>query len=157
MKTKSFIAAALFLCVSCATGTIQKDNDPSVSQTGIEIRFIEKGSTDAEKSFSIRGSGEEVFLDESMLFDTGDFESAELMTNDTGIGTLVLSLNGDAAERYSHLTNTSAGRRIAVIINGEIVYALKPGTQTDGKIYIPGILTKEEAAAVVKTISDRTK
>ena len=120
------------------------------------MRLVESGSTDNDQKYKVRGSDEELALDEKVLFDQTDISSAAAVKNEYGAYVVEFQLTDDAAQRFSDLTERSIGKRLAIIVNGEVITAPVIQMQiSGGKGQISAIGDEKEARAIAGKLSGK--
>jgi len=118
----------------------------------IEMRFV----TQAEEGqvYSARETNEFLYLGGTLLLGESDVASAAVVTDEYGNAGVQVQLNEKASERFAKITEDNNGRRIGIVVNGELITAPKiMNTITDGKIVIKGSLTKIEAETIAKSLT----
>ena len=162
---KGISLALIFLCaaacVSCAKkkGQIKETGKPVVLENReqkkpalVEIRFIKQGGSD-DQSIAVRETNEFLSLEDKVLFTQADIASADLILDDYGNSAVKVQLTDEASARFAALTAAGIGRRLGIVVNGELLTAPQIRERIpDGLLLIKGSLTKLEAETIKKSL-----
>lgn len=142
-------------------GQIKQDNKiavvepskPVVKASFIELRFVNR-SDEAEKNYAVRETNEFLSLEPVVLFTEADVKSAELIVDGYGNPSINVTLKDLAAQKYARITTDNIGRRIGIVVNGELLTApqIREVVST-GLIVIKGSLTMVEAETITRSLS----
>ncbi|MGL4369153.1 MAG: SecDF P1 head subdomain-containing protein [Spirochaetota bacterium] len=153
------VCAAAVSCASAPKNAKSKTNIIPVAPSAVfslEMRFVEKYSTDSGKIYQIRETGEQLILEDRVLFTQNDIKKAETVRDNYGGYAVSFTFSADAAKRFSDLTAENKGRRIAIVINGEAVSAPVIQEQISGGTgEIHGNLSEGEARTLAKQLSGK--
>jgi preprotein translocase subunit SecD len=154
-----FLCAAA--CISCAKkkGIIKETEKPVVLENKeqkkpalVEIRFVKQGGGD-DQTFAVRETNEFLALEDKVLFSQSDIISADLILDDYGNSAVKVLLTDEASERFAALTGANIGRRMGIVVNGELITAPQIREKIpDGSLVIKGSLTKLEAETIKKSL-----
>ena len=151
-------AVCFFICLCAAA--VSCTTVPSGGKPGalfsLEMRFVETGIVDETHEYKMRGSQERLVLEDRVLFDRGDIISASAVKDEYGGHVVDFQFNRESSQRFSDLTESNQGRRIAIVVNGEIVTApviMMP--IRGGKVRISYSFTKDEAADLAEKLSGK--
>jgi len=116
---------------------------------GDDLKFV-AGPNSPETRLRV---SKEVLLDESHV------KSAETRTDQrTGEAQIMVTLNNEGAARFAKATKENIGRRLAIVLNGQIVSAPRIAEAiTGGKIMISGNFTEKEAQELARKLGGTGK
>lgn len=92
-------------------------------------------------------------VEREIVFSDGDVRRAGIVEKPSGQMAIQIRFNDDAAKKFAEITRDNIGRRLAMVVNGEVVSASAIQTSIiDGAAQISGSFTREEAEKLVKTM-----
>lgn len=149
-KLRYFIFLTLVLFAVCSTVT-EKSKQP------ISVRFclIDESHDANTPVMKNRGNGELLHVCEESFIVLSDISSAETSQISEEIYGILITLTSEATEKFGNVTKNNIGRKVGVVIDGELVMApvIREGI-TDGKAVITGRFTEIEARDIAKRINE---
>lgn len=96
------------------------------------------------------------YVHRQVLLDQSDLESVKLVTDQpSGRPELDLTFSPRGRERFAQVTRDNTGKRLAIIINGQLYEAPVVRDEiTGGKAVVTGSFTKDEAENLTRKIND---
>jgi preprotein translocase subunit SecD len=99
-----------------------------------------------------------VYVQNVVLLDERALKSAKVAKDNLGNPQIALTFTGEGRERFAELTRQNIGRRLAIVIDGQLYSAPTVLMEiTSGKASISGIFTEKEAAELVARINSSLK
>lgn len=124
------------------------------SRAKFEVRLAEdkpgKGLTEAP----VEGDrARKIFLHKEVILSAKDIASAKAITVD-GKPAIDVSFSSAGTKALKDLTRASAGKRLAIILDGKVLMApiIRDGI-TEGKAHITGAFTKKETVRIAKVLT----
>lgn len=124
-----------------------------LADISIEFRLAADGPIDNSEIYSSPDSDEDLYVYPEVYFDENDISYAWVELNSMNQALIYVEFYPYNIQKLAELTNQNIGKRIAIIVDGELVSA--PVIQTEinsGTILITGAFTYEEAMDVVNRL-----
>jgi preprotein translocase subunit SecD len=100
---------------------------------------------------------EVVDVQSAVLFDRTAVKSAEVQTHED-YSVIAITFSDDARKRFAEFTRQNIGKRLAIIIDGQICSAPKIMAEiAGGKAEVSGSFTEQEARDLAKKITQELK
>ncbi|MBU0984065.1 MAG: hypothetical protein KKA42_09360 [candidate division Zixibacteria bacterium] len=114
----------------------------------MEFRLADDAPGDGLTGMALAGGGQTFYLNENIMFSNEDVVAATV-PGDGDHPFVELTFSDDAAVRLAQFTEENIGRRVAMIIDGELLAApIIQAPITAGKAVITGDFTREEAERI---------
>ncbi len=129
-----------------------------------QMRLAEDTASDgAERmSYTTHYDGHDVtnviYVQKAVLIGDSMLKSAKVMTDAFGHSEIELTFNETGTKRFAEVTRQNIDKKLAIIINGEILQAPVIRMEiSGGQAVISGSFSKEEASDLVKKLNDAAK
>jgi preprotein translocase subunit SecD len=147
-----FVASALAVVVGCA-------GQPSTSAIPVRIEFRIAHDAPAEglteATFFELTNQRTCYLEAAIIASNADVKSARATTDEAGRPAVDVTFRPSGAESMGKATTANIGKRMAIIMDGEVIAAPRiQATVTDAAL-ISGVASKEEARRIADGISVR--
>ena len=138
------------ICLASAFVFVQA----STRQVKVEFRLAETTPGKGLTAAKVRETGEEVYLHEEAIITNGDIIEARVreQSDIVGLYQVTVAFTKKAAERMAAATERNRGHRIAILIDGHVILAVR----IPGRIYDKAaisVTSKEEAESLVRALS----
>ena len=134
--------------------------DSSASQV-FQMRLVEDKSSGGMEQMTLvqkwngKEQKEELFVQKTALLDQTDLKSATFSTNTpTGAAVIQIAFTDKGAKHFAEITRQSIGRRLAIVIDGQVYSA--PTIRSEiagGSAQISGSFNEQEARDLAAKIS----
>ena len=136
--------------------------DPSPSAV-LQIRLVLDGpSAESEQMSFAETKGtvrkEALNVQRAVLFDQTALKSAEVRTNFKGYPVIAITFTDDGRKRFAEVTRQNIGKRLAIIIDGQLYSALTIMAEiSGGTAEVSGSFTEQEAKRLAGKITEKVK
>lgn len=147
--------AAFTACTTTRESTEIKRDSPT-----FQLRLVQDARSRDSSEMTIvppRGSlapTEVLHVQNAVLLDETAVKSAKVQTNSSGHPEIEITFTETGRKRFADVTRESIGKRLAIVINGQLYSAPKIMSEIPGgKATISGDFSKQEAEALVEHIN----
>ncbi|MDD5548230.1 MAG: hypothetical protein PHI79_01395 [Sulfurovaceae bacterium] len=130
------------------------NNDKTKLESKIEFREAKDQKIVGFKKMIIYGSNQELYVSNNVLINIADIDYCILRLDENGARMIEIILTKKGKEKFSIIANTLIGKRLAVIINDNLVSApIVFEKLTGDRITIPIPFPKEEARQIIDNLN----
>jgi SecD/SecF fusion protein len=121
----------------------------------VEFRLVDESPASDAPAHSIKGSDEQVRLEQTAVIDRADIESAEAQQNSaTGTYDVLITFSPAGAGKLRTVTAQHIGRRLAIVIDGVVISAPKIQAEIPGGVaVVSGNFTIQEARDIAERLN----
>ena len=124
----------------------------AVSPVVLEMRVADTVGAAEHASVQLEPGGDVVFLSSEAALTNAGVRDARVVVYD-GMPQILLSLTDSAAHHFAEVTGASIGKRMAILLDGEIVRAPVIRTRIDGgKAMITGVADRARAEQIARAL-----
>ena len=126
----------------------------------LQIRSVLDAPSDESEQMSIisKTRNEVVNVQKAILLDQTALKTAEVHTDKLGHPQIEITFTDDGRKRFAAVTRENVGKRLAIVIDGQLYCA--PTIRTEiagGKAEINGSFTEQEAKDLAKKITEKIR
>jgi hypothetical protein len=148
------VAAAAATAAAVIAG-LEWPRDAVLAAIRFEVRLAEAGPGLELDAAIVHDSGERIYLHRQAVLTNGDIASAEPVQDASGSFSVVVSLTRDGAAKLAQTTRQNLGRRLAILVDGQVVLAPTVRSPIRASAVISGSYTKAEADRIAAGIIGR--
>jgi hypothetical protein len=116
------LAAAAAAVVAIVVG-LEWPRSPLIAAVRFEVRLAEEAPGLELESTTVSDSQERVYLHRQAILTNGDIASAETVQDPSGSASILVKFTRDGAAKLLQATRLNAGRRLALLLDGQVVIA----------------------------------
>jgi hypothetical protein len=151
-----FITATLTVITALILGAVVwslviRDLQAAIS---FEVRLAEDRPAPGLREAKVSGSDQSVYLHDEVVVTNRDIESARVIqTGGASQYEVSIEFNAAGAEKMRAATRNNIGKRMAILLDGQVVMALVLRSRIGAKAMITGDYTRAQAERVAKGIA----
>lgn len=150
MKRIAFLIIILFVC-----GCGSPEKEAEVEMVKVEFCLAETEPAEGLTEVTLSSSGEKFYLHDEVLMSNYDVQIAFPVVWE-GKSVVELTFTEAGKVRFAMLTEENVGKRIGILVDGELVSApIVRAPITEGKAIIAGDFSEEEAHQIAAGIMRR--
>lgn len=139
---------------SISDNTKNSNNDKTKLESKIEFREAKDQKIVDFKKMIIYGSNQELYVSNNVLINIADIDYCILRLDENGARMIEIILTEKGKEKFSIIANALIGKRLAIIINDNLISApIVFEKLTGDRITIPIPFPKEEARQIVDNLN----
>ena len=119
----------------------------------LELRLAEDEPADQLTEATIGGSDDTVFLHPTVIASSDDIASAAVVSDHDGQPTISVNFNEDGAEKIAKATSENRGKRIAIVVDQNVLSAPKIFATISNRAQITGNFTIQEAVRIANSLN----
>jgi SecD-like export protein len=127
----------------------------AVAAVRLEVRLAEEGPGLELEPATVRASGERIYLHRQAVIVNGDIAAAETVQEADATFGVVVRLTREGAAKLLQTTRQNVGRRLAIVLDGDVVVVLTVRSPISSSAVISGGYTKAEADRIATGIVGR--
>jgi hypothetical protein len=128
--------------------------DVQAATVRFEVRLAEENPTSGSHQETIDQSGDTIYLHDEAVVTNSDIESAAMMQNGS-VFSVTVEFTAEGAEKMRLATQSHIDRRLAILVDGEVVAVPTIRSAVSTSAVINGRYTKAEAERIINGIRGR--
>lgn len=153
LRLHVLLALTSLFCVGCGAGQPPlKALD--LSRPAVSFRWAEAFDSPGHIEATVAGTNERVYVHPSTILSGEDIASAIATLSDDGQASLSMTFNPSGQEKMARASAASSGRRMALVVDGTVVCAVRVLGPMSEHAIIPDAFSSEEARKLAKRIND---
>ena len=126
----------------------KKASDPDL----IQFRLVEDAAKPDTVPLKQRGKDEALHVQKEALLNGSAVQSVKVERGPDGRPTIVLRFAQEGGKRFAEITGANVGKRLGIIVAGELITAPVIRSAVSGHAVITGMFTEPEARDLAATI-----
>jgi len=148
------VAAAAATAAAVIVG-LEWPRDVVIAAVRFEVRLAEEAPGLELDPATVRDTGERIYLHRQAVLTNGDIASAETTADDGGFFSVVVRFTSDGAAKLSGISRQNIGRRLAIVLDGQVALAPVVRSPISTSAVISGGYAKAEADRIAAGILGR--
>ena len=154
-RTFTYAVVAAAATAAAVVAGLEWPRDAVFAAVRFEVRLAEERPGLELDPATVRNSGERIYLHRQAALTNGDIASAETAPDAAGSFAVVVRLTRDGAAKLLQTTKQNVGRRLAILVDGQVSVAPIVRSPIGTSAVISGSYTKAEADRIAAGIIGR--
>jgi preprotein translocase subunit SecD len=153
--SRSHLVPALMLILGSviAAGGAAAEDEAARKEVTLEFHLVAEGPGEDLIETTIVGKNTKIYLEKKVELSNVDFAGAETTKDASDNLSIAVSLTEAGARKLADLTENNIGRKLAIVVNGEVLAAPTIQSKSRSSVMISGSFSEEEIKHIVEAMN----